>query len=80
MDTAPLARVEDSQDYARYWRVWRSEGERGRPGAWYATKLAGAPEEWAPTLAADTLPALEALMACPPRRVRTAVSDLVAPK
>lgn len=80
MDTAPLARSEDSQDYARYWRVWRSQGEKGQPGAWYATKKAGAPEEWAPTLAADSLPALTRLMESPPRRVRTVLSDLVAPQ
>ncbi|MDT0302880.1 hypothetical protein [Streptomonospora wellingtoniae] len=75
MDTAtPSPQVDD---LAEYWHVWRS---RGPGAAWYASKKAGAPAEWAPTLAADTLPALERLMADPPRRVRTAVSDLQAPR
>ncbi|GAA1766318.1 hypothetical protein [Streptomonospora arabica] len=79
MDTAtPHPQV--GEDHDRYWRVWRSVDDHGRPAAWCASKKAGAPEEWAPTLHAPTLAALEAQMASPPRRVRTALSDLQAPQ
>jgi len=73
----PTCPPEISEDHARYWRAWRS---RRRCASWYASKRAGAPAAWAPTLAADTLVELERQMTDPPKRIGASLPDLVAPR
>lgn len=57
------------------WSIWRS---RGRGASWYASKRAGAPEESAPTLAANSLPELEKQLKDPPERAGRPLSALGA--
>lgn len=57
------------------WRIWRS---RGRGASWYASKRAGAPEESAPTLAANSLLGLEKQLQAPPQRAGRPLSALGA--
>ncbi|GAB3440117.1 hypothetical protein GCM10027570_05290 [Streptomonospora sediminis] len=68
-----------NETYADRWRVWRSVDEYGRHAAWCATNLDPAGDR-VPTLHAHTLAELERQMADPPRRVRTGLPDLRAPR
>lgn len=81
MDTAsPDPGLDDlDETFADRWRVWRSVDEYGRHAAWCATNTDPASDR-APTLHAHTLADLERQMADPPRRIRTALSDVQAPR
>ncbi|MBB6001326.1 hypothetical protein [Streptomonospora salina] len=68
-----------NQAVAGRWRVWRSVDEHGRHAAWCATNI-DPNSDRAPTLHARTVMELTRQMEDPPRRIRTALSDLQAPR
>lgn len=59
------------------WRVWRSRWDDGRPAAWWASNM-DPDSDRVPTLTAWELGELERWLGSPPRRVRTAVAEVVA--